>query len=145
MIALIQRVREAEVRVADESVGHIDHGILALIGVEREDGSANAKRLAERLLSYRIFQDAEDRMNLSVQDVEGGLLLVPQFTLAADTKKGNRPGFSTAAAPERAQALFDELVVQVRARYAPVATGRFGAEMHVSLVNHGPVTFWLQA
>ena len=145
MIALIQRVREAEVRVADESVGHIDHGILALIGVEREDGSANAKRLAERLLSYRIFQDAEDRMNLSVQDVEGGLLLVPQFTLAADTKKGNRPGFSTAAAPERAQALFDELVAQVRARYAPVATGRFGAEMHVSLVNHGPVTFWLQA
>ena len=145
MIALIQRVREAEVRVADESVGHIDHGILALIGVEREDGSANAKRLAERLLSYRIFQDAEDRMNLSVQDVEGGLLLVPQFTLAADTKKGNSPGFSTAAAPERAQALFDELVAQVRARYAPVATGRFGAEMHVSLVNHGPVTFWLQA
>lgn len=145
MIALIQRVISAEVQVGSESVGKIGPGILALIGVERDDAERNVERLAERLLAYRIFQDEQDRMNLSVQDTGGGLLLVPQFTLAADTRKGNRPGFSTAAAPERATKLFDDLVARVREFHAPVETGRFGAEMIVSLQNHGPVTFWLQA
>ncbi|NMG04914.1 D-aminoacyl-tRNA deacylase [Azoarcus taiwanensis] len=145
MIALIQRVLSAKVEVSGETVGAIGPGILALVGVEREDGERNVMRLAERLLAYRIFQDEQNRMNLSVQDVGGGLLLVPQFTLAADTRKGNRPGFSTAAEPERATRLFEELVARLRESHAPVATGRFGAEMIVSLQNHGPVTFWLQA
>lgn len=145
MIALIQRVLSAKVEVSGETVGAIGPGILALVGVEREDGERNVMRLAERLLAYRIFQDEQNRMNLSVQDVGGGLLLVPQFTLAADTRKGNRPGFSTAAEPERATRLFEELVTRLRESHAPVATGRFGAEMIISLQNHGPVTFWLQA
>lgn len=145
MIALIQRVISAEVQVANECVGKIGPGILALIGVEREDAEQNVDRLAERLLAYRIFQDEQHRMNLSVQDTGGGLLIVPQFTLAADTRKGNRPGFSTAATPERATKLFDDLVVRLRRSHTPVETGRFGAEMIVSLQNHGPVTFWLKA
>lgn len=145
MIALIQRVLSAKVEVCGETVGAIGRGVLALIGVERDDAERNVTRLAERLLAYRIFQDEQDRMNLSVQDVRGGLLLVPQFTLAADTRKGNRPGFSTAAEPDRATRLFDDLVTRLRGSHAPVETGRFGAEMIVSLQNHGPVTFWLQA
>ncbi len=145
MIALIQRVTEARVEVDGETVGAIEHGLLALIGVERDDGEANAARMAERLLGYRVFPDDEQRMNRSLRDVAGGLLLVPQFTLAADTRKGTRPGFSTAAEPARAQQLFEHLLALARSAHAPVASGRFGAEMHVSLTNHGPVTFRLEA
>lgn len=145
MIALIQRVTSAEVVIAGETVGRIGAGMLALIGVQKEDGERNAERIVERMLGYRIFQDADDRMNLSLRDVSGGLLLVPQFTLAADTRKGTRAGFSTAAAPARAEQLFLEVVRLARARHDIVETGRFGAEMSVALVNHGPVTFWLDA
>lgn len=145
MIALIQRVTQARVEVAGETVGRIDAGILALIGVEPEDSRRNAERMVERLLGYRVLQDAEDKMNLSLRDVNGGLLLVPQFTLAADTRKGTRASFSTAAPPELARALFDELVALARAAHPRVETGRFGAEMLVSLTNHGPVTFRLDA
>lgn len=145
MIALIQRVTHAEVTVDGSSIGRIDGGMLALIGVTRDDTRRNAERLVERLLGYRIFQDDDGRMNLSVRDIGGGLLLVPQFTLAADTRKGTRPGFSTAAAPDMARTLFVELVDIARAAHNPVATGQFGAEMSVALVNHGPVTFWLDA
>ena len=144
MIALIQRVSRAEVRVADASVGSIGRGILALVGVTRADTTAAAERLLERVLSYRIFPDDAARMNRSLTDIGGGLLLVPQFTLAADTKKGTRAGFSTAAAPEEARRLFEYLVEHARAAYAPVSTGVFGADMQVSLVNEGPVTFWLE-
>jgi D-aminoacyl-tRNA deacylase len=145
MIALIQRVLRAEVEVGERTVAAIEHGMLALIGVQRGDQPASADRLLERLLSYRIFADAEGRMNRHLTEVGGGLLLVPQFTLAADTRKGTRPGFSTAAAPEEARVLFDHLVAQARARYAPIAAGEFGAHMRVLLVNDGPVTFWLEA
>jgi D-tyrosyl-tRNA(Tyr) deacylase len=145
VIALIQRVSEAQVRVGDELVGAIGRGVLALIGVRAGDEVAAAERLLERLLSYRIFPDAAGRMNLSVREVAGGLLLVPQFTLAADTKKGTRAGFSTAAAPAAAQALFALLVERAQAAYAPVCAGVFGAHMQVSLVNDGPVTFWLES
>jgi D-tyrosyl-tRNA(Tyr) deacylase len=145
MIALIQRVTQVEVVVAEQPVGQIGPGLLALIGVEREDSERNAERLVERLLGYRVFADAEGRMNRSLSEVGGGLLLVPQFTLAADTKKGTRAGFSTAAAPEEARRLFDLLAALTRRRHADVATGVFGAEMFVRLVNHGPVTFWLEA
>lgn len=145
MIALIQRVTRAEVTVGETSAGRIDNGMLALIGIVKGDTLRNAERLVERLLGYRIFQDEKGRMNLSVRDVGGGLLLVPQFTLAADTRKGTRPGFSTAAAPGMAESLFRQLVDIARAAHNPVATGVFGAEMSVALVNHGPVTFWLDA
>ena len=144
MIALIQRVSEAQVRVDGELVGAIERGMLALIGVRRGDEEAAVERLLERLLSYRIFPDAQGRMNLSLREVGGGLLLVPQFTLAADTKKGTRAGFSTAAAPLEAARLFAQLVQRARAAYAPVSAGVFGAHMQVSLVNDGPVTFWLE-
>jgi len=145
LIALIQRVAEARVRVAGETVGEIGPGVLALIGVERRDSEREAERLVERMLGYRIFPDAEGKMNRSLADIGGGLLLVPQFTLAADTRSGTRPGFSTAAAPEEGGRLFDVLVKLCREKHAAVATGRFGADMQVSLVNDGPVTFWLQA
>ena len=144
MIALIQRVAEARVRIAGETAGEIGRGVLALIGMERGDGEREATRLAERVLGYRIFPDAEGKMNRSLADIGGGLLLVPQFTLAADTRSGTRPGFSTAAAPEEGRRLFDVLVNLCREKHAAVATGRFGADMQVSLVNDGPVTFWLQ-
>jgi len=145
LIALIQRVAEARVRIAGETAGEVGRGVLALIGVERGDGEREAARLAERVLGYRIFPDAEGKMNRSLADIGGGLLLVPQFTLAADTRSGTRPGFSTAAAPEEGRRLFDALVNLCREKHAAVATGRFGADMQVSLVNDGPVTFWLQA
>jgi D-tyrosyl-tRNA(Tyr) deacylase len=145
MIALIQRVSEARVRVAGRTVGEIGPGILALIGVERADEEPQVARLLERVLGYRIFPDEAGRMNRSLADTGGGLLLVPQFTLAADTRKGTRAGFSTAAEPERAAALFDALVQQARAAHPQVASGEFGAEMQVSLTNEGPVTFWLQS
>jgi len=144
VIALIQRVSAAQVRVGDQVVGTIGRGVLALIGVRRGDDAAAVERLLERLLSYRVFPDGQGRMNLSVREVGGGLLLVPQFTLAADTKKGTRAGFSAAAAPEEAQRLFTLLVQRARDAYASVSSGVFGAHMQVSLVNDGPVTFWLE-
>ncbi len=144
MIALLQRVTRASVTVDGETVGAIGPGLLALIGVQRDDTPADADRLLQRLLTYRIFGDAEGRMNLNLQTVDGGLLLVSQFTLAADTASGNRPGFSTAKAPDEARELFDYLVSQARAGHPSVQTGRFGAHMQVALVNDGPVTFWLQ-
>ena len=144
MIALIQRVSSAEVTVDGRTVGSIGRGILALIGIERGDGAAQAERLLSRILSYRIFEDSAGRMNHSLSDVRGGLLLVPQFTLAAETHKGTRPGFSTAAEPAVARALFDGLLAAARACHAEVAAGEFGAHMQVSLVNDGPVTFWLR-
>ena len=145
MIALIQRVTEAQVEVAGRTVGAIGRGILALVGVERDDGDAEAARLAERVLGYRIFPDAAGKMNLSVLDIKGELLAVPQFTLAADTKKGMRPGFSGAASPEDGRRLFDRFVFLSVQKQLIVKTGDFGADMKVSLVNDGPVTFWLQA
>jgi D-aminoacyl-tRNA deacylase len=144
VIALIQRVSGAEVRIRGEVTGAIGRGVLALVGVRREDTGASAERLLERMLAYRIFPDAAGRMNLSVREVGGGLLLVPQFTLAADTHKGTRAGFSAAAAPEEARRLFALLVERARAAYAPVSAGVFGEDMQVSLVNDGPVTFWLE-
>lgn len=144
MIALIQRVSEAQVRIDDAVVGAIERGILALIGVRPMDDDRAVERLLERLLSYRIFPDAAGRMNLSLREVNGGLLLVPQFTLAADTKKGTRAGFSTAAEPEHAQSMFAQLVQRAREAYAPVSAGVFGAHMRICLVNDGPVTFWLE-
>jgi len=144
LIALIQRVAEAAVAVETRDVGRIGRGILALVGVQRGDDAAAAARLLERVLTYRIFEDQAGRMNLSLADISGGLLLVPQFTLAADTRKGTRAGFSGAEQPDRARALFEELVGMARKRHADVATGEFGAHMKVSLVNDGPVTFWLE-
>jgi D-aminoacyl-tRNA deacylase len=145
MIALIQRVTAASVDVGARRIAEIRTGLLALIGVTRTDTEAQAVRLAERLVAYRVFADDAGRMNRSLTDVGGGLLLVPQFTLAADTTHGNRPGFSTAAEPGEARRLFDRLVAEARARHRDVATGEFGADMRVSLVNDGPVTFWLES
>ena len=145
MIALIQRVREASVRVDGELIGAIELGLLALIGVLRDDDGVSADRLLQRVLDYRVFPDARGRMNLSLREVQGGLLLVPQFTLAADTRSGNRAGFSTAAEPGQAAALFEHLLSHARAWHQPVASGRFGAYMQVGLVNDGPVTFWLES
>lgn len=144
MIALLQRVSGAAVRVGQQVVGEIDSGLLVFVGVEQRDSEAQADRLCERILSYRVFADAQDKMNLSVADTGGGVLLVPQFTLAADTNKGNRPSFSSAAAPEEGMRWFDYLVRRMRQQHDNVQTGRFGADMQVSLVNDGPVTFWLQ-
>jgi D-aminoacyl-tRNA deacylase len=144
LIALIQRVSGAAVMVGDRKVGSIGRGILALIGIERGDAQAQAERLLERVLGYRVFEDPEGRMNLSLRDIGGGLLLVPQFTLAADTHKGTRPGFSTAADPASARALFTGLLAAARTGHSEVAGGEFGAHMQVSLVNDGPVTFWLR-
>ena len=144
MIALIQRVSEARVEVAGQTTGAIGRGILALVAVERGDGEAQAARLAERVTGYRIFPDTEGKMNLSLADIQGELLLVPQFTLAAETGKGMRPSFSSAASPEDGLRLFGSLV-ESTSRNVKVRTGQFGADMKVSLVNDGPVTFWLQA
>ena len=144
MIGLLQRVRGAGVTVAGECVGAIEHGLLVLVGVEQGDSETAADRLLERLLGYRVFADAAGKMNLSVQDVSGGLLLVPQFTLAADTNKGMRPSFSSAANPDEGRRLFEYLVAQAQRAHSPVASGRFGADMCVSLTNEGPVTFWLR-
>lgn len=144
MIALLQRVSAARVEVKKSTIGTIERGVLALIGVERGDDVATADRLLERMLGYRMFPDAQDKMNLSVQDIGGGVLLVPQFTLAADTRKGMRPSFTTAAEPDEGRRLFAYLVKQAQAQHAVVHTGSFGADMQVALVNDGPVTFWLQ-
>jgi D-tyrosyl-tRNA(Tyr) deacylase len=144
VIGLLQRVSGASVDVDGQRIAEIGTGLLVLIGVERGDARPQADRLLERLLNYRVFGDARGHMNESLRDVDGSLLLVPQFTLPADTRKGNRPGFSTAAAPELGRELFDYLAAQARALHPAVECGRFGAEMRVSLVNEGPVTFWLQ-
>jgi len=145
MLTLIQRVTEAQVRVDGQIIGAIGPGIVALVGITPEDSPAEAERLLQRILGYRIFADDQGRMNLDLRQRGGGLLLVPQFTLAADTRKGLRPGFSTAAAPAVAQPLFDSLVERARALHPQVACGRFGANMQVALVNDGPVTFLLDS
>jgi len=145
MLALIQRVTRAEVRVADETTGAIGPGLLALVAIEPGDGEAQAQRLCERLLGYRIFDDGEGRMNRSLADTGGGLLLVSQFTLAADTRKGMRPGFSTAAAPDDGLRWFNRLVEIARASHPLVEIGRYGAHMQIELVNDGPATFLLAA
>jgi D-aminoacyl-tRNA deacylase len=137
-------VSEARVVVEGREAGAIGRGILALVGVERGDAEAQAARLVERVLGYRIFHDEAGKMNLSLLDIRGGLLAVPQFTLAADTKSGMRPGFSTAASPEDGRRLFEHFVLLARQQAAEVQTGEFGADMKVSLVNDGPVTFWLR-
>lgn len=144
MIGLLQRVSEASVSVAGRQVGHIGPGLLVLVGVQRGDGSAQAQRLLERLVTYRVFADEAGRMNRSLEDVGGALLLVSQFTLAADTSRGTRPGFTPAAPPEEGRRWFDYLVDIARARLGAVQTGEFGADMQVALVNDGPVTFWLE-
>jgi len=146
MLALIQRVSEAAVRVDGDTIGAIGPGLLALVGIEPGDGEAQVARMADRLLGYRVFADLAGRMNLGLDDTGGGLLLVSQFTLAADTGSGMRPGFSTAAAPALAEPVFNRLLDTCRARHAGgVETGRFGAHMVISLVNDGPVTFLLRA
>ena len=144
MIALIQRVSEARVEVDGTVIGAIGRGILALVAVERGDAEAQAERLVEKVLGYRIFTDTAGKMNLSLLDIGGELLAVPQFTLAADTKKGTRAGFSTAASPDEGRLLFDRFVFLSSQKQIHVKTGRFGADMKVGLVNDGPVTFWLQ-
>lgn len=145
MLSLIQRVTEASVAVDGETVGAIACGLLALVAVQPDDGEAQARRMCERLLGYRVFADETGRMNRSLTDVDGDLLLVPQFTLAADTRKGMRPSFTSAASPEQGRQWFDRLVALTRMSHAKVETGRFGAHMTVHLVNDGPVTFWLQS
>ena len=145
MIALIQRVGAAHVEVEGATIGAIGAGLLALVAVQPGDGEPQTKRLLERILGYRVFADAEGRMNRSLAETGGGLLLVSQFTLAADTKKGMRPGFSTAAAPAEAERWFNRLVELAKSQHSRVEIGRFGAHMKLHLVNDGPVTFWLEA
>ena len=144
MIGLLQRVSSARVDIGVETVGAIGRGLLVLVCAERGDNEASAVRLLERLLNYRVFSDALGKMNLSLRDIHGGLLLVPQFTLAADTSSGNRPGFTPAAPPEEGRRLFDFLVSRAVETHPGSASGRFGADMQVTLTNDGPVTFWLQ-
>lgn len=144
MIGLLQRVLSAQVDVAGATVGQIDQGLLVLVGIEKADDLSKGQRLVDRLLKYRVFADAAGKMNASLTDIQGGLLLVPQFTLAADTNSGNRPSFSTAKPPAEAAELFADVVAYARAQYSSVATGQFGADMQVSLVNDGPVTFSLR-
>ena len=145
MIGLLQRVSRAAVSVDGCTVGEIGPGLLVLIGVRSGDTEAQAERLLERLLGYRVFEDEAGRMNLSLRDTGGGLLLVPQFTLAADTRKGRRPSFSTAASPAEAERLFDFLLARARVELPAVQSGSFGADMQVSLINDGPVTIWLES
>ncbi|MGR9046884.1 MAG: D-aminoacyl-tRNA deacylase [Gammaproteobacteria bacterium] len=144
MITIIQRVTSAKVTVEGQAIGIIEQGILALVAVEKDDTEREADRLLERILNYRIFADSADRMNLSLKDIGGGLLLVPQFTLAADTRKGNRPSFTSAAPPEHGRKLFEYLQNKAASVYPGVQSGRFGADMQVALVNDGPVTFTLR-
>ena len=145
MIGLLQRVSNADVSVDGETIGAIERGLLVFVAVHRDDEARDIARLAERILTYRVFPDAEDRMNRSVQDISGGLLLVPQFTLTADTKKGTRASFTKGADPDKASAYFDKLVTTCKQSPVSVATGEFGANMQVSLTNDGPVTFWLES
>ena len=145
MIGLLQRVGHASVSVNNLVIGEIGRGLLTMVAVHRDDEELDIERLAERILTYRVFPDADGRMNRSVQDVSGGLLLVPQFTLAADTRKGTRASFTKGANPEKAAVFFDKLVAACREGLKTVETGRFGADMQVSLLNDGPVTFWLES
>ncbi len=144
MIGLLQRVRQARVVVQQRTVAEIGTGLLVLIAVEKNDNETRADRLLERLLGYRVFPDEQGKMNLSLVDIQGELLLVPQFTLAADTRKGMRPSFSSAAAPDQGRLLFDYLIRTARSNYSRVAVGQFGADMQISLTNDGPVTFSLR-
>ena len=144
MIGLLQRVRHARVEIGSEVVAAIGAGMLVLVGVQHDDTEATADRLLERLLGYRVFADAKGKMNLNIKQTRGELLLVPQFTLAADTRSGMRPGFSTAASPAVGQHLFSYLLAQAQLQSLPVASGQFGEDMQVSLLNDGPVTFWLE-
>ncbi len=144
MISIIQRVTTAKVTVNNQDIGKIDTGIMALVAVEKEDTQKDVERLLERILNYRIFADSNERMNLSLRDINGGLLLVPQFTLAADTQKGNRPSFTSAAPPEKGRQLFEYLQHLAKSTYSDVQFGQFGADMQVSLINNGPVTFTLR-
>jgi D-tyrosyl-tRNA(Tyr) deacylase len=144
MIALLQRVRRAAVRVDEQLIGEIGPGLLVFVGMEQSDTSAQLEPLVSRILDYRVFEDEQGRMNRSLRDIEGGLLLVPQFTLAADTRKGLRPSFTPALAPTQAEPLFHALVDSARKSHPHVAAGQFGADMQVELINDGPVTFWLQ-
>ncbi len=145
MIGLLQRVTQAAVAVEGRTIAEIGPGLLVLVGVRPGDGPAQGERLLERLLGYRVFADDQGRMNRSLRDTGGGLLLVPQFTLAADTRGGTRAGFSTAATPDLARNCFDDLVARAREQWPKVGSGAFGADMQVSLVNDGPVTFWIEA
>jgi D-tyrosyl-tRNA(Tyr) deacylase len=145
MIGLLQRVARASVTVDEQIIGSIDRGLLVLLAVHRDDEERDIARMAERILTYRVFPDSDDRMNLSLQDISGGLLLVPQFTLTADTRKGTRASFTKGADPETAAAYFNKLVSLCRLRLETVETGQFGADMQVHLVNDGPVTFWLES
>ena len=144
MIVLIQRVRSASVDVEDKTVGSISQGILAFVGFQPQDTPPGVSNMLERVLNYRIFADNNDKMNLSLRDIEGGLLLVPQFTLAADTERGRRPSFTKAAEPELGRSLFDHLIAQAKSTYQIIETGVFGADMQVTLQNDGPVTFILK-
>ena len=145
MIGLLQRVSRASVSVDNAAIGQIGRGLLVFVAVHRDDEERDIQRLADRILTYRVFPDAADRMNLSVQDVSGGLLLVPQFTLTADTRKGTRASFTKGAEPGKASDYFDQLVVACRKELEVVHTGQFAADMQVSLTNEGPVTFWLES
>lgn len=145
MLALIQLSSHARVDVDQKTVGKIDRGVMALIGIEKTDTAENAAKILERILNYRIFRDGDGKMNLSLQDIDGGLLLVPQFTLVADTKKGTRPGFSKGMPPADGKILFEQMVTHAKSVYAKTESGIFGAHMEVSLLNDGPVTFMLQA
>ncbi len=144
MIGLLQRVTQTQVEVEGKIIGAIETGLLVLVGVEHGDTEVQADRLLERLLGYRVFEDAEGKMNLSLKDINGGLLLVPQFTLPADTKKGMRPSFTPSAPPEQGERLFHHLLAKAQITHSKVASGRFGTHMRVSLTNDGPVTFWLR-
>lgn len=144
MIGLLQRVTQAQVTIDGDTVASIDTGLLVLVGIEKNDSEKQAQRLFEKLINYRVFPDAQGKMNLSLQETKGALLLVPQFTLAADTQKGLRPSFSGAAAPDLGKQLFEYLITYARQHFTSVETGVFGADMQVSLVNDGPVTFWLK-
>ncbi|MGP8291000.1 D-aminoacyl-tRNA deacylase [Vreelandella zhanjiangensis] len=145
MKVLIQRVKQASVVVEGQTIGAIDQGLLALVGVERDDSDAAVEKMLHKLLHYRVFSDADGKMNLNLQQINGGLLLVSQFTLAAETRKGLRPGFSSAAAPAEGERLFNQLVTKAQSAWPNVATGQFGADMQVALVNDGPVTFLLES
>ena len=145
MIALLQRVSQADITINEnQTIAQIGQGLMVLIGIEKTDTIAVADRLLKRILNYRVFSDADDKMNLSLLDIKGDLLLVPQFTLPADTRKGNRPSFTPAAPPEQGKQLFDYLLAQARLQTVKVEAGQFAADMQVSLTNDGPVTFWLQ-
>jgi len=144
MKALIQRVKHAQVVVKNRKIGEIKYGMLVLVGIDAHDADQNVEALADRLLKYRLFADDQGRMNLNIGQVSGGILLVSQFTLSADTRKGLRPGFSTAASPDEGERLYNRVVERIQSQHSPVATGQFGADMQVSLQNDGPVTFLLE-